>query len=111
MHSLALSCVALQGRHTKSKARVTAYERMVEEAETARSRDRFMSGAIVIPPAPRLGEAALRLVDAPARWHRCAVPMRSPLRTCVQATSCLCGLQATSSCARGASARRSTGAR
>lgn len=55
----------MQGRHTKSKARVTAYERMVEEAESTRSRDRFMSGAIVIPPAPRLGEDAARGASLP----------------------------------------------
>lgn len=51
----AFTC-SVQGRQSKSKARVSAYEKLVTASEESRSRDKFQSGAIVIPPAPRLGE-------------------------------------------------------
>jgi ATPase subunit of ABC transporter with duplicated ATPase domains len=50
-----------RGRQAKSKARVAAYEERAAEAERGRAADRFVSGAILIPPAPRLGDAVLDL--------------------------------------------------
>ena len=51
-----IRCSYLQGRQAKSKARVAAFDKMVAEREAARSSERFLSGQIVIPPGPRLGE-------------------------------------------------------
>ena len=50
-----------RGRQAKSKARVAAYEALVASAERGRTAERFLSGAIIIPPAPRLGEQVLQL--------------------------------------------------
>jgi energy-dependent translational throttle protein EttA len=46
----------LQGRQTKSKSRVAAFDAMVADREAARSSEKFLSGQIVIPPGPRLGD-------------------------------------------------------
>lgn len=51
----------VQGRQAKSKARVSAYEEMAAAIEDAKAKDRFLSGAIVIPPGPRLGEQVLEV--------------------------------------------------
>lgn len=51
----------MQGRQAKSKARVARYEEMAATADEDRKKERFLSGAIVIPPAPRLGENVVSL--------------------------------------------------
>lgn len=50
-----------RGRQAKSKSRVAAYEAMATAADEGRRKEKFLSGAIVIPPAPRLGEQVLDL--------------------------------------------------
>ncbi|HLF14169.1 MAG TPA: energy-dependent translational throttle protein EttA, partial [Bacteroidota bacterium] len=45
-----------KGRHAKSKARITAYEKMVESAAEQREEEI----EIYIPPGPRLGETVIR---------------------------------------------------
>lgn len=50
-----------RGRQAKSKARVARYEEMAAAADEDRKKERFLSGAIVIPPAPRLGETVVSL--------------------------------------------------
>lgn len=48
-----------KGRHAKSKARITAYERMAEEQEQGRNEDI----EIFIPPGPRLGTTVIQAHD------------------------------------------------
>jgi ATP-binding cassette ChvD family protein len=50
-----------KGRQSKSKARVAAYEKMVAVDAENRSKSKFLSGQIVIPPAPRLGDKVLEV--------------------------------------------------
>ena len=45
----------VQAQQSKSKARVAAYDDMVSEHERIRASQKFLSGVITIPPAPRLG--------------------------------------------------------
>jgi energy-dependent translational throttle protein EttA len=45
-----------KGRHAKSKARITAYEKMLEEDNEKRSEEL----EIFIPPGPRLGDVVIR---------------------------------------------------
>ena len=50
-----------RGRHAKSKARVSAYEGMVKQRAEEAAKDKFMSGSIVVPPAPRLGDVVVEV--------------------------------------------------
>jgi ATP-binding cassette ChvD family protein len=48
-----------KGRHAKSKARITSYERMLEEQQTKRNEEI----EITIPPGPRLGDIVIEAND------------------------------------------------
>ncbi|MFM8438485.1 MAG: ATP-binding cassette domain-containing protein, partial [Candidatus Kapaibacterium sp.] len=48
-----------KGRHAKSKARITSYERMLEEQQTKRNEEI----EITIPPGPRLGNVVIEAQD------------------------------------------------
>src|SRR3954451_9130058 len=48
-----------RARQAKGKARLTAYEQLLEEANDARSSDRELE--IVIPPGPRLGDRVIEV--------------------------------------------------
>ena len=50
----------VRGRQAKSKARVGAYEAMVKARSDEASRERFVSGTIAVPPAPRLGDIVVQ---------------------------------------------------
>ncbi len=51
----------VKARQSKSKARLAAYERMVEEQEHSRAAQTFAT--IQIPPGPRLGNLVLEVTD------------------------------------------------
>ncbi len=51
----------VKARQSKSKARLAAYERMVEEQEHSRAAQTFAT--IQIPPGPRLGNVVLEVTD------------------------------------------------
>ena len=55
-----------KARQSKSKSRVAAYADAVAKDASAKGAERFLSGAIVIPPAPRLGERVLTTTDLSA---------------------------------------------
>ncbi len=48
-----------KGRHAKSKARITSYEKMLEEQQTKRNEEI----EIFIPPGPRLGDVVIEAND------------------------------------------------
>ncbi len=50
-----------RARQAKSKARVARFEAAVENAAAERSQARLLSGAMVIPPGPRLGDIVLEV--------------------------------------------------
>ena len=56
-HELEWVRTAPKGRHTKSKARLTAYEQLAAQETVARNETR----ELVIPPGPRLGDLVLEL--------------------------------------------------
>ncbi|WP_322487938.1 energy-dependent translational throttle protein EttA [Chloroflexus sp.] len=51
--------MAPKGRHAKSKARITAYERLLNESQDQRDREL----EIYIPPGPRLGDLVIRATN------------------------------------------------
>ncbi len=57
-----------QAQQAKSKARVAAYDSMVDEAERIRLSQKFVGGVITIPPAPRLGPSSLLTVHVTHAW-------------------------------------------
>ena len=50
-----------KGRQSKSKARIARFEKGMEEMREERGRDKLLSGAMVIPPGPRLGDIVLEV--------------------------------------------------
>jgi hypothetical protein len=48
-----------RGRQAKGKARVNAYEAAVKSHAEDREKTKFLSGTIVMPPAPRLGDVVV----------------------------------------------------
>ena len=50
-----------KGRQSKSKARIARFEKDVEAQAEERGRERLVSGAMVIPPGPRLGDIVLEV--------------------------------------------------
>jgi sulfate-transporting ATPase len=48
-----------RARQAKSKARIARYEAAVADGDGARAAARYVGGALVIPPGPRLGEVVL----------------------------------------------------
>ncbi|CAE7804575.1 ettA, partial [Symbiodinium sp. KB8] len=52
-----------KGQQKKSKARIKAFETAKEDDMRLRSEKRFLSGAIAIPPAPRIGSPIVRMKD------------------------------------------------
>lgn len=50
-----------KARQSKSKARIARYEEAVEAAREERGREKLLSGAMVIPPGPRLGALVLEV--------------------------------------------------
>jgi hypothetical protein len=64
-----------RAQQSKSKSRVAAYDDMVEEHARIRTSQKFASGVIAIPPAPRLGTWATALFCCRSRdraWRACA---------------------------------------
>lgn len=53
--------MAPKGRHTKSKARITAYEELVAQANSADGPKEALT--ILIPPGPRLGDQVIDMHD------------------------------------------------
>lgn len=51
--------MAPKGRHAKSKARIAAYERLLNESQDQRDREL----EIYIPPGPRLGDLVIRATN------------------------------------------------
>lgn len=49
-----------KGRHSKSKARITAYEELIASREQEKKRDEL---EIYIPPGPRLGDKVIKAYD------------------------------------------------
>jgi ATPase subunit of ABC transporter with duplicated ATPase domains len=48
-----------KARHAKNKARISRYEQMA----SAREKEEYTSGTIMIPPGPRLGRVCLEVSD------------------------------------------------
>ena len=49
-----------KGRQAKSKARIARFDSMQAAVADERSKEKFLSGQIVIPPGPRLGDVVIR---------------------------------------------------
>ena len=50
-----------KARQSKSKARMNRFSEMMDTLEEEKNKEKFLSGAIVIPPGPRLGEQVIKL--------------------------------------------------
>ena len=50
-----------RARQAKSKARIARYEASVAAVETEKAATRYVGGALVIPPGPRLGDVVLNV--------------------------------------------------
>ena len=51
----------VKAQQAKSKARVARFAALQDAVDDERSKERFLSGAIVIPPGPRLGDQVVEL--------------------------------------------------